>query len=82
MSTLEECIVDEKNFPIGQCTSCTRVVKASPGWCKNCYWQCEICKQVTHRLHTRRRFYKNSILCESCYREEIFRVAVIPPRGE
>lgn len=68
-------------YVVGQCQICTRLVKSSTMYCKNCYWQCEVCKQVFERLKIRRRFYKNSTMCETCYRDEIFRVAVIPPHA-
>ena len=60
---------------IGQCQICTRVVKTSTYFCKNCYWQCDNCKQVRERLRYRRRFYNGRILCDGCYRDESYKYA-------
>ena len=62
-------------YVLGQCQICTRIVKSSTGYCKNCYWRCDDCKQVHERLRSRRRFYENRVLCETCYREVVFAIS-------
>lgn len=70
---------EEEPAILGQCRVCTRIVRSSTWYCKNCYWQCEQCKQIHQRLRERRRFYNGRILCDNCYRDDtevetVFRV--------